>query len=228
MIGVSKADQPSREEQAWESVRAWLLAHPEHLRRDEALLADLNLRAAASNVVEFVPSTVARLEAALERETAARKEIEAVAEINFNTQMQIQGVVVDLLNSRNHTDLARRVDESAREPFGLVAGAIALEGPERVPVTWRDLPPGGVDDLLGPTRSHRLSKINGADGLFGDAWASVRSVALIRLKLWYPERNAVLAFGSADPEHYAPGQGAELVDFLARVVERTAERWPVL
>ena len=38
----------------------------------------------------------------------------------------------------------------------------------------------------------------------------------------------VLAFGSPDPEGFTRDMGVELVAFLARVVERTAERWPVL
>jgi uncharacterized protein YigA (DUF484 family) len=35
-----------------------------------------------------------------------------------------------------------------------------------------------------------------------------------------------LAFGSTDPEAFAEDMGPELVVFLARVVERLAERWP--
>ena len=31
-----------------------------------------------------------------------------------------------------------------------------------------------------------------------------------------------------DPEGFTEDMGAELVAFLARVVERTAERWPIL
>ena len=54
----------------------------------------------------------------------------------------------------------------------------------------------------------------------------MRSAAVVRMAIWSPARNAVLAFGSADPEGFAPEMGAELVAFLARVVERTAERWP--
>ena len=43
-----------------------------------------------------------------------------------------------------------------------------------------------------------------------------------------PSRQGLLAFGSADPDGFTEDMGAELVAFLARVVERTAERWPVL
>ena len=39
---------------------------------------------------------------------------------------------------------------------------------------------------------------------------------------------SMLIFAAADPGAFSPEMGAELVAFLARVVERTAERWPVL
>jgi uncharacterized protein YigA (DUF484 family) len=35
-----------------------------------------------------------------------------------------------------------------------------------------------------------------------------------------------MAFGSADPDAFTADMGTELVMFLAKVVERTAERWP--
>ena len=51
-------------------------------------------------------------------------------------------------------------------------------------------------------------------------------MAMVRMAIWEPSREALLAFGSADPEGFTPDMGSELVAFLARVVERTAERWP--
>ena len=36
------------------------------------------------------------------------------------------------------------------------------------------------------------------------------------------------AFGSPEPGGFTPTMGCELAAFLARVVERMAERWPVL
>ena len=38
----------------------------------------------------------------------------------------------------------------------------------------------------------------------------------------------LLAFGSPDAEGFTRDMGAELIALLAQVVERTAERWPVL
>jgi uncharacterized protein YigA (DUF484 family) len=53
-------------------------------------------------------------------------------------------------------------------------------------------------------------------------------MAMVRMSMWEPALQGVLAFASADPEGFTEDMGAELVAFLARVVERTAERWPVL
>jgi uncharacterized protein YigA (DUF484 family) len=67
-----------------------------------------------------------------------------------------------------------------------------------------------------------------AHGLFGPQHGEIRSVALVRMAIWEPSRQGLLAFGSTDAEGFTPDMGSELVAFLARVVERTAERWPLL
>ena len=53
-------------------------------------------------------------------------------------------------------------------------------------------------------------------------------MAMVRMAIWEPSREGLLAFGSEDEHGFTEDMGAELVAFLARVVERTAERWPVL
>ena len=214
----------------WGDVRAFLLREPDRIREDDALLSELGLRVNPTNVVEFLPAALSRSEAAREREMTARQQIEAAAKANFVAQAQTHAAVVDLLESRNHADLARRVDEAARHRYGLICGLIAIEGPDRAPVAWRDIGPGGVDDLLGREGLARMGPLPEAECelLFGDQADAVQSVALVRMAMWTPARQCVLAFASADPYGFQPSMGAELVAFLARVVERTAERWPVL
>ena len=69
--------------------------------------------------------------------------------------------------------------------------------------------------------------------LFGAAETEVKSVALIRMAPQFPgaevpARHAICAFGSPEEDGFTPTMGCELVAFIARVVERTAERWPIL
>ena len=47
----------------------------------------------------------------------------------------------------------------------------------------------------------------------------VRSAALLRLNLPSVKRSALLAFGVRHEERFMPGQGTELLSFLARIVE---------
>ena len=63
---------------------------------------------------------------------------------------------------------------------------------------------------------------------FADHGPEIGSIALARMTIWEPARQALLAFGSPDPNAFTSDMGSELVTFLARVCQRTAERWPVL
>lgn len=211
------------------AVRRFLADNPAFIREDHGLLDELGLKLAAGNVVDFGPAALARVHAAHQREALQRQQLEETARANFSAQAQTHGAVIDLLDARNHSDLAWRLDELSQHRFGLVAGVIALEHPERAAAGWTRLVEGQVDMLLGgPQRLARMGFAPTALGLFGERAEQVRSMAMVRMSIWEPAREGLLAFGSADPEGFTADMGAELVAFLARVVERTAERWPIL
>ena len=211
-------------------VRRFLSDNPEFLTGDHGLLDELGLKVAVSgNVIEFAPAAMARIHAAHQHEATQRQQVEATARANFSAQAQTHGAVVDLLDARNHSDLARRVDELAQQRFGLAAGVIALETESHRPAGWRMLVDSQVDMILGG--SQRLARMGFAPtalGLFGERSDAIKSMAMVRMAIWEPSRQGLLAFGSADPEGFTEDMGTELVAFLARVVERTAERWPIL
>jgi uncharacterized protein YigA (DUF484 family) len=211
------------------AVRRFLSDNPEFLTGDDGLLDELGLKVAGGNVVEFAPAAMARVHAAHQREATQRQHVEETARANFSAQAQTHGAVVDLLDARNHSDLARRVDELAQQRFGLTAGVIALETDGHPPGGWKMLVEGQVDMILGG--SQRLARMGFAPtalGLFGERAEAVKSMAMVRMAIWEPSRQGVLAFGSTEADGFTEDMGTELVAFLARVVERTAERWPIL
>ncbi|WP_394763505.1 DUF484 family protein [Phenylobacterium sp.] len=212
------------------AVRRFLSDNPEFLTGDDGLLGELGLKVAAGgNVVEFAPAAMARIHAAHQQEATQRQHLEETARANFAAQAQTHGAVVDLLDGRNHSDLARRVDELAQQRFGLAAGVIALETEGNPPAGWKRLVEGQVDMILdGPQRLARMGFAPTALGLFGERSEAIQSMAMVRMAIWEPSRQGLLAFGSGDAESFTEDMGAELVAFLARVVERTAERWPLL
>lgn len=209
-----------------EAIRAFLKSRPEFLRDDPALMQALGVRPDAANVIDFGPAALSRAASAHRKETSVRRRLEAVAQANFDAQSRTHEAVIELLGARSHSDLAIRLDALAKAHFGLAAAVIALEGLDRTPASWRALAAGQCDLTLGIGKPARLGVVPTARGLFS-AGDSVGSVALIRLSIWSPERAGILAFAAADESAFSPEMGHELIDFLARVVERTAERWPL-
>lgn len=232
-MSVSPDLSSKPEEPHWPEIRAWLQANAQILLDDRSLLEEIGLKPHGRNVVEFGRAALTRLEEVAEREADARKRIENIARANFAAQTQTHVAALDLMEARTPSDLARRLDAVAQGRFGLAGAAIALEKPGGVPFGWRGLEAGGVDALLG---EHGLTWLgSNFDGLklFGAAEAEVKSVALIRMAPQFPgagvpARHAICAFGSPEEDGFAPTMGCELVAFIARVVERTAERWPIL
>ncbi|MFZ3005146.1 MAG: DUF484 family protein [Phenylobacterium sp.] len=223
-LGVGLKDQTLGPDE----VRRFLADNRDFLLSDTALMAELGLKPDAANVVDFGPAALARVHEAHKKESKARKHLEATARANFAAQAQTHGAVVDLLDARNHADLARRVDELAQLRFGLAAGVVALEGPDRTPAGWRVMAEGQMDLVIGHQRVALMGFQPTALGLFGERAPQIKSMAMVRMAIWEPARTGLLAFGSADEHGFTQDMGAELVAFLARVVERTAERWLVL
>ncbi|HWQ87200.1 DUF484 family protein [Brevundimonas sp.] len=232
-MSVSPDLSTKPEEPHWPEIRAWLQANAQILLDDRSLLEEIGLKPHGRNVVEFGRAALTRLEEVAEREADARKRIENIARANFAAQTQTHVAALDLMEARNPSDLARRLDAVAQGRFGLAGAAIALEKPGGVPFGWRGLEAGGVDALLGDHGLTWLGPNFEGLNLFGAAEADVRSVALIRMAPQFPgadvpARHAICAFGSPEPDGFAPTMGCELAAFIARVVERTAERWPIL
>lgn len=215
----------------WPQVRAWLQDHPQTLLDDRTLLEEIGLKPHGRNVVEFGRAALTRLEAAAEREADARKRIEAIARANFAAQTQTHVAALDLMEARDLSDLARRLDAMAQARFGLAGAAVALEKPGGAPFGWKTLEPNRVDGLLGEHGLAWLGENFEGLGLFTANNDEVRSVALVRLSPNFPgssPRSGLCGFGSSDPEGFTAGMGCELVAFITRVFERTAERWPLL
>ena len=205
-------------------LRILLRERADWLRREEELLEELGLRAGPANVVEFGPIALSRISEAHQRESGERRRLEAVARANYAAQAQTHAAVIDLLEAADLADLAGRIDELAKVRFGLAAGVIAMEG--SAPTGWIALAEGQVDQLLGPMRLARLGHAPVASGLFGAIAPQIGSAALLRLGIWRPLRQVVVAFGAYDGAAFSQDMGAELVTFVARIVERMAERWP--
>ena len=212
----------------WAVLRRHLVNHSEDLLRDTALLNALGLQPKSRHLIDFGPAALTRLEARALKDFDVRRQLELTAKANFDAQNLTHSLVLNLMEARNHSDLARRLNEEARTCFGLVAATIALEDTAPVPLGWMTLDDGGVDYIIGETGLSLLGPEGACRVLFGDDIRRVKSAAVLRIALWREGRPGLVAFGSSEFDGFSAEMGAELVAFVARVVERVAERWPVL
>ena len=67
--------------------------------------------------------------------------------------------------------------------------------------------------------------IEGDATIFGAGAGLVSSDALLRLNIAPNAPRALLAFGSRQPDQFHAGQGTELLNFLARVLESCFRSW---
>ncbi|ESQ90953.1 hypothetical protein ABAC460_07700 [Asticcacaulis sp. AC460] len=212
----------------WQALRRHLVKHADQIARDPALLDALGLQLKSRHLIDFGPAALSRLEARALKDFDVRRQLEMTAKANFDAQNQTHGLALSLMEARNHADLARRLNEESRNRFGLIAASIALEDTAPVPLGWKTLDYGGVDYIIGETGLSLLGPDAVCRVLFDDDTKRIKSAAVLRIALWREGRPGLVAFGSSDFDGFSPDMGAELVAFVSRVVERVAERWPVL
>lgn len=212
----------------WQALRRHLMKHAESLQRDKALLEALGLQPRQRHLIDFGPAALAKLEQRAMKDIDVRRQLELTAKANFDAQSETHALVLSLLEARNHADLARRLNEETRKRFGLISAVVALEDTAPVPLGWKTLDYGGVDYIVGEDGLSLLGPEGVCRVLFEDDVRRIKSAAVLRTAMWREGRPGLVAFGSSDDEGFTADMGAELVAFVARVVERVADRWPVL
>ena len=84
--------------------------------------------------------------------------------------------------------------------------------------------PGDIDQLTGQDEDVILMQnVNDDGSLFGEEAGLVHSAALARLRPGLRTPTGLLALGARGSAFY-PGQGTELIGFLARIIERCLDR----
>ncbi|MGA9659335.1 MAG: DUF484 family protein [Asticcacaulis sp.] len=216
----------------WQALRRHLILYAsefsQEIVRDAELMNALGLQAKARHLIDFGPAALSRLEARALKDFDQRRQLEMTARANFDAQSQTHALCLSLMEARNHSDLARRLNDEVRRRFGLIAATIALEDTGTVPLGWQTLDYGGVDYIVGETGLSLLGPEGVCRVLFEDNVKRIKSAAVMRVAMWREGRPGLVSFGSSDYDGFSPDMGAELVAYVARVVERVADRWPVM
>ena len=218
---------------AAEQVAAYLRQHPDFFDQNPELLDTIAPagEARAEGVVDLRHFIVERLRDELAGMSALRDELVVTGRTNLSAQARVHKAILALLAARSFehfvetltTDLAVIVD------LDVVTLGVEQNGEDvtraQTPGVY-SLDPGTVDCLVGVGQSIALREtVEGDPMVFGPGAGLVASDALLRLSISSTTPPALLALGSRTPGQFHPGQGTELLGFLARVVENCIRGW---
>jgi uncharacterized protein len=231
--GALEPNAPDADDLDATRVLAFLAAHPEFLIEHAECLTPLLKpeRTSGSRVVDLQRFVVERLDRRAHELEAERDQMVALARLNLKSQTRVHRAVLALINAQSFEQLIQAVTIDMPVFLGLDVAALCIEAAETPPPRCetpgvRVLEAGAVDRLLGAARDMLLiPNVRGDVTLFGSGSALVRSMALLRLKFSPSAPLGLLALGSRKETRFNPGQGTELLGFLAHAIELSIRTW---
>ena len=214
-----------------EDVLRYLQQHPTFLVENAEALSALAMpsRELGDGVIDLQHAMIGRLREKVEQtEDVARLLIDNSRD-NLSTTSRIHECVLALLDATSFEQLIQiaTVDLAVLLDVDAVMLCVESDAAFGVPVqSLRLLPDGAVANYLAPMQSVALNQDISADPAIFDAAAPlIASEALVRLNISSAAPPAVLAFGSRDRNRFKEGQATELLQFLARVLEKLVRVW---
>lgn len=214
-----------------DQVLRFLRENPGFLQENVAALTALVMpdRELGDGVIDLQQALIGRLrEKVEETEDVARLLIDNSRD-NLSTTARIHECVLKLLDATSFEQLIEiaTVDLAVLLDVDAVMLCVESNGSFAVPVrSLKLLPEGAVASALRGRQSILLEQDISADpGIFGSAATLIASQAIVRLEISPEAPPALLAFGSRDRARFHSGQATELLQFLARVLEKLIRVW---
>lgn len=203
----------------------FLQAHPEAC---DFLIPPKN--GEGKNIADFQSFMIKRLKDDKEKVLTTTQEIVENARSNMNNQQRIHKVVLRLLEARNFEEFIQIITMDLSTMLNTDISVLVVESnghdiPHIHTSGIRVVPEGTIDKWMQSKNVLLQSNIGGIEAIYGGGYTLVQSQALLRVDIAHDTPPAVLAFGSREPQMFQDGQGTDLVQFLAGVVERSFRAW---
>ena len=217
-----------------EDVKAYLRQHPELLANDPDLISALvpPSQSTGRNVLDMQHFMIGRLQNQVRMLRDIQSDLIEATSLNSIAREQVHAATLKLLDARSFEHLIEYVTapDGLARILGIRAATVCIEtanGVSGIGIRGvRVLEPGGVDRILGFDERCRLaSHVRGSRGLYGNLAEEVQSEALVRLDFSPASPPGLLALGGFEAEQFHPDQAVDLLEFLARVVERCVRQW---
>jgi uncharacterized protein len=214
-------------------VLAYLRQHPDFLVENEELLEVLTPPTVnrGERVVDMQHFMLERQRAEITRLKTQQRAIIATTRANLTSQSRVHAAVLSLLAAQSFEQLIQIVTTDLGVLLDADVVTIGVEqiGPQRPRLNHQGvqiLDAGTVDGVLGPEREVVLyPDLVGDPKLFGSGAGLVRSAAILRLAVSAAAPPGLLCIGTRRAGKFHPGQGTELLGFLARALAITIAAW---
>lgn len=214
-------------------VKAYLRENPGFLVENPDLVEVIQPpeRDAGGGVVDMQSFMIERLQREVVDLRENHGELIAASRSNMISQSRVHAATLAIFEARTFEHMIEVITTDLANMLDVEVASLCVENDGTVgeipEVTGVHLvAPGMVDETIGPGRDIVLrSKAEAEHAVFGGAVGLVRSAAILRLPINNYGPMALLAFGSREEERFHPGQGTELLSFLARVLTHSMRIW---
>jgi len=220
-----------------ESVRDYIRNHPEIVAEDLELLGTIipAIYAADGVAYDMQRFAIDRLKSQNDELIRQRDRAMNALRVNAAISARMQTAVLAILEARNFEEMIRMITSRLAGILDVDRIQMCVEEThegmidnltEAEKLGVRIVPECGVDAMLGEGGNVLLeADTRGPAMLFGPSGRDVKSYALVRLAFSPIAPPGLLALGSQDPHGFDPKQGTDLLEFLARVIERQVRAW---
>ena len=224
---TARANGPDADE-----IAAFLRDHPDFLVENPDLISGLRMPSKwnGEGVVDMQQFMLERLREDIENLSICAQDVIETSRNNMTNQTRTHAAVLALLGADSFETLIRTIADDLALLLDVDVVSIGFErppipNPALISADIRTFPAGYVDVLLGHEDILLLREASDDGTVFGGGAGLVRSAAIARLRPSDATPLGAIAFGVRQADAFHPGQGTELVSFLARAVERLAHKW---
>ncbi|MCE2926657.1 MAG: DUF484 family protein [Rickettsiales bacterium] len=222
-------------------IRAYLKAHPEFLKANPDIMHDIAppTRDLGDGVIDFQQFMVKNLQSTSRDLQSKYDLLVEYCRDNLSSQQQVHEAALKLVRARNIEQLLEIIALDLVSLFNVDVVRLAMESDIQVDTSYGEsdfsgivfIAPGTCDAALGKGKRVKLvadcakQAPAGFDEFFADCDTMIASCALLKLDLDSIDRQVMLAFGVRHKDRFHPGQGIELLNFLAQVVAYQLDRY---
>jgi len=210
-------------------VSQYLLDNPEFIVRNADLFAKLLPpgRDVGEPVADLQQVMVNRMRSQMDKMKANHRELLSIGHANDQNLARIHASALAMIEAQTIESFVQTISNTLPQTLGVDVVVLGIESEHEysdsgLPAMKR-FESGTIEGWLGPADSMLKANTQPMPQLFGDA--PVRSLALLRLDLGDGKPQALLAFGSFDPEWFTPDQSTDMAEFLSGVAARCMKRF---